>query len=203
MRSNEVAYVAGSPGRAARPCSRDLQQSGNRHQRAEAGDSGTSEALCEGADRRQRRKVGSSSGFWPVRRSLTGFEKLAKEKCPAPAQAKGATRAELNIHLTPARDAEKLYQMAEGDKVDILKRATTERATPGAPKSFSLSNQSKPSRKSQALNRRSGQGPRQPPHGKGCKCPAAGEHANVRANGAGRRQTRRSQADGRLVAGAQ
>jgi hypothetical protein len=48
------------------------------------------------------------------------------------------------MHLTPARDSEKLYQLAEGSKVDILKRATAEKQTPGAPKSFSLSNQSKP-----------------------------------------------------------
>jgi len=72
-----------------------------------------------------------------------GFAKLAKENGALPAQAKGVTRAELNMHLIPTRDAEKLYQLAEADKVDILKRATAEKQTPGAPKSFSLSNQSR------------------------------------------------------------
>lgn len=72
-----------------------------------------------------------------------GFEKLAKDSSVLPVQAKGATRAELNMHLTPARDAEHLYQLAEGDKLDILKRATAEKQAAAAPKGFSLPNQSK------------------------------------------------------------
>lgn len=60
------------------------------------------------------------------------FEKLDKENASTPVQARGATRAELNMHLTAARDSEKLYQLAEGEKIDILKRATAERPAPGA-----------------------------------------------------------------------
>jgi len=94
------------------------------------------------------RTAGNQEGWVEVRflagqEVYDGFEKMAKENAKAPAQAKGATRAELNLHLTPARDSEKLYQLPEGEKVDILKRATAERSTAGAPKSFSLSNQSK------------------------------------------------------------
>jgi len=116
------------------------------------------------------RTAGDQQG-WIEQRFLVGqdvfegFEKLSKENGATPAQAKGATRAELNMHLTPARDSEKLYQLAEGDKVDILKRATAEKQTPGAAKSFSLSNQSKPeSRKPGAKPALSGKGaPAKPP----------------------------------------
>ena len=68
------------------------------------------------------RTAGNQEGWVEVRflagqDVYDGFEKMAKENVAAPAQAKGATRAELNLHLTPARDAEKLYQLAEGEKV--------------------------------------------------------------------------------------
>jgi SH3-like domain-containing protein len=72
-----------------------------------------------------------------------GFEKMAKENAVAPAQAKGATRAELNLHLTPARDSEKLYQLPEAAKVDILRRATAEKPAAGTTKGSSLSNHPK------------------------------------------------------------
>lgn len=64
-----------------------------------------------------------------------GFEKLRKDNAEAPAQAHGVTRADLNIHLTPARDGEHLYQLKEGEKVEILKRAIAEKqgATPVRP----------------------------------------------------------------------
>ena len=48
-------------------------------------------------------------------------------------QAHGTTRAELNMHLTPARDGEHLYQLKEGEKVEILKRATTDKNAPKPP----------------------------------------------------------------------
>ncbi|MBZ5567489.1 MAG: SH3 domain-containing protein [Acidobacteriia bacterium] len=56
-----------------------------------------------------------------------GFEKLAKEAARAPVQAHGTTRASLNIHLTPGRETEHLYQMADGTKVEVLKRETAEK----------------------------------------------------------------------------
>jgi hypothetical protein len=64
------------------------------------------------------------------------FEKLASDSAQAPAQARGTTRATLNLHLTPGRDAEHLFQVKEGDKVELLKRATAEKpdsAQPPAP----------------------------------------------------------------------
>ena len=94
------------------------------------------------------RTVGGQEGWVELRYLIgqdifDGFEKLSKENGATPAQAKGVTRAELNLHLTPARDSEKLYQLAEGEKVDVLKRATAERQTADAPKGFRLSNQSR------------------------------------------------------------
>jgi SH3-like domain-containing protein len=94
------------------------------------------------------RTAGNQEGWVEVRflagqDVYDGFEKMAKENVAAPAQAKGATRAELNLHLTPARDSEKLYQLPEAEKVDILKRATAVKPAASAPKNSSLSNQPK------------------------------------------------------------
>ena len=49
-------------------------------------------------------------------------------------QGHGTTRAELNMHLTPSRDGEHLYQLKEGEKVEVLKRATTDKNAPKPPK---------------------------------------------------------------------
>ena len=62
-----------------------------------------------------------------------GFEKLRAENTRTQVEAHGTTRAELNIHLTPARDSDHLYQMKEGEKVGVLGRASAEKNT-GAPK---------------------------------------------------------------------
>jgi hypothetical protein len=58
---------------------------------------------------------------------FTQFLKLDSDSKSLPPQGRGITRATLNMHLTPQRDAETLYQLAETEKVDILKRATAER----------------------------------------------------------------------------
>jgi SH3-like domain-containing protein len=56
-----------------------------------------------------------------------GFTQLARQYGNAPAQAHGIARNELNIHLTPDRDSEHLYRLAENEKVDILQRAVTDK----------------------------------------------------------------------------
>jgi SH3-like domain-containing protein len=59
-----------------------------------------------------------------------GFQKLATDNSKLAAQGHGITRNSLNMHLTPARDSEHLYQLAEGDHVELLRRGTGEK--PGA-----------------------------------------------------------------------
>ena len=59
-----------------------------------------------------------------------GFENLAKENAKAPPQAHGTARAALNMHLTPGRDTEHLFQMPDGAKVEVLKRETAEKPVP-------------------------------------------------------------------------
>jgi len=58
------------------------------------------------------------------------FEKLSAENMNTPAQAHAVARNSLNLHLTPGRDTDHLYQVKEGEKLEILKRATAEK--PGA-----------------------------------------------------------------------
>src|SRR6202043_3472617 len=50
-----------------------------------------------------------------------------------PVQAPGVLRNDTNLHVTPGRDTEHLYQLASGAKVAILKRATAEKQTGAAP----------------------------------------------------------------------
>src|SRR5262249_48628855 len=93
---------------------------------------------------KQRRfyRVRTSSGQegWLEEPSLVpqdiydAFAKLASDNANTPVQARGTTRAELNMHLTPARDGEHLYQLKDGEKVDVLRRATAERNSPKQPK---------------------------------------------------------------------
>ena len=85
-------------------------------------------------------RVRTSTGQegWVEVRSLVpddvfeGFQKLAQDNAKAPVQAHGATRAELNMHLTPSREGEHLYQLNDGEKVEILKRTTAEKNAPQA-----------------------------------------------------------------------
>ena len=55
------------------------------------------------------------------------LQKLAQDAKSYPAQGTGTTRNETNLHLEPARDADHLYQISQGAKVSILKRASTEK----------------------------------------------------------------------------
>ena len=65
-----------------------------------------------------------------------GFQQLAAGNAATPVSVQAVTRAELNMHLTPARDGEKLYQMAQGAKVALLKRASSPR--PGPPQAMAV-----------------------------------------------------------------
>ena len=86
---------------------------------------------------RERRfvKVRSSTGLegWMEQRYLISqrtyeaLQKLAQDNRDAPVQASAVTRNDTNIHLEPSRDSEHLYQLATGDKLSILKRASSEK----------------------------------------------------------------------------
>ncbi|HWR15885.1 MAG TPA: hypothetical protein VN577_13745 [Terriglobales bacterium] len=70
---------------------------------------------------------------WLADRYLTSSEvydqlqKLAADNAKAPVQARGIARTTLNLHVTPGRDTDHLFQLKEGEKVDVLKRATAEK----------------------------------------------------------------------------
>jgi hypothetical protein len=56
-----------------------------------------------------------------------GLQKLTKENLNDPVQAPGVLRSDTNLHLTPGRETEHLYQLSAGAKVSALKRATAEK----------------------------------------------------------------------------
>ena len=63
------------------------------------------------------------------------FQKLAQQEKNDPVQGTAVTRNETNIHFEPSRSADHLYEITQGTKVSILKRASAERVLPGAPQS--------------------------------------------------------------------
>jgi SH3-like domain-containing protein len=70
------------------------------------------------------------------------LQKLTQENLSDPEQAPGVLRNETNLHLTPGRETEHLYQLSAGAKVLLLRRATAEKqagAAPAPPKSAKTS----------------------------------------------------------------
>jgi SH3-like domain-containing protein len=84
-------------------------------------------------------RVRTSSGIegWIEQRYLVDqktfdvLQKLTQDNQNDPVQAAGTLRNDTNLHVTPGRETEHLYQLASGAKVAILKRATAEKQ-PGA-----------------------------------------------------------------------
>ena len=60
-------------------------------------------------------------------KTFDGLQKLTQDNQSAPVQAPGILRNETNLHITPGRETEHLYQLAAGAKVSILRRATAEK----------------------------------------------------------------------------
>jgi SH3-like domain-containing protein len=85
-------------------------------------------------------KVRTSTGLegWVEQRYLVteqvyqGFQKLAQQEKSTPVTGIAVTRNDTNLHVEPGRDTEHLYQLAQGAKVSILKRATVDKNLPGA-----------------------------------------------------------------------
>jgi uncharacterized protein YgiM (DUF1202 family) len=84
-------------------------------------------------------KVRTSAGVegWVEQRYLVtqqvydGFQKLKQSAQNDPVQAAAITRNDTNIHLTPDRNSDHLYQLSEGARVSMLKRAATPKLLPG------------------------------------------------------------------------
>src|SRR5579871_1212767 len=80
-----------------------------------------------------RVRTGSGIEGWVEQRYLVdqktfdGLQKLTQDNLADPIQAPGVLRNETNLHITPGRETEHLYQLASGAKVAILKRATAEK----------------------------------------------------------------------------
>jgi SH3-like domain-containing protein len=60
-------------------------------------------------------------------KTFDGLQKLTQDNQNDPVQAPAILRNDTNLHLTPGRETEHLYQLAAGAKVAILKRATAEK----------------------------------------------------------------------------
>lgn len=66
-------------------------------------------------------------------KTFDGLQKLTQDNRDDSVQAPGVLRNDTNLHITPGRDTEHLYQLATGSKVSILKRATAEKQPGAAP----------------------------------------------------------------------
>jgi SH3-like domain-containing protein len=81
------------------------------------------------------RTAGGSEG-WLEQRYLVSketydaFQKLVEQVRNDPVQATGIAHNQTNIHLEPQRDAEHLYQIDQGAKLSLLKRASSEKPMP-------------------------------------------------------------------------
>ena len=62
-----------------------------------------------------------------------GFQQLNRDHQKDPVQAHGVLRNDFRLHLTPGRDTDRLFLLKEGDKIDLLQRATVSRAASSAP----------------------------------------------------------------------
>src|SRR5579863_195213 len=71
--------------------------------------------------------------FLVDQKTFDGLQKLTQDNLNDPIQAPGVLRNETNLHITPGRESEHLYQLASGAKVAILKRATAEKQFAAAP----------------------------------------------------------------------
>jgi len=60
-------------------------------------------------------------------RIYDALQKLTKDNLSDPVQAPGVLRNDTNLHLTPGRETEHLYQLLATAKVSVLKRATAEK----------------------------------------------------------------------------
>jgi SH3-like domain-containing protein len=60
------------------------------------------------------------------------FQNMAQQEKDTPVEGPATTRNDTNLHVEPGRDTDHLYQLAQGSKISLLKRATVEKNLPGA-----------------------------------------------------------------------
>lgn len=97
-------------------------------------------------------RVRTASGLegWIEQRYLVdqtvydGLQKLTQQSLNDPVQAPGVLRNDTNLHLTPGRETEHLYQLSAGAKVSVLKRATVDKAGTAPPVSSGAAAAAKP-----------------------------------------------------------
>lgn len=82
-----------------------------------------------------RVRAGASEGWMEQRYLVTqqvfdGFQQLGRSHAATPVAARALTRAELNMHLGPQRDAERLYRLEANEKVELLERASSPKPSP-------------------------------------------------------------------------
>jgi SH3-like domain-containing protein len=71
--------------------------------------------------------------FLVDQKTFDALQKLSADNQTDPVQAPGILRNETNMHVTPGRETEHLYQLATGAKVAILKRDTAQKQPGSAP----------------------------------------------------------------------
>lgn len=64
-------------------------------------------------------------------KTYDALQKLTQDHQNDPVQEPGTLRNDANLHITPGRESEHLYQLASGTKVSVLERATAEKQLPG------------------------------------------------------------------------
>ena len=65
--------------------------------------------------------------------TFDNFTSLNNAHMSDPAVASAVVRDEVYMHLKPGRDTDKLFRLAEGEKLQLLTRATLPKAVPGPP----------------------------------------------------------------------
>jgi SH3-like domain-containing protein len=65
-----------------------------------------------------------------TKETFDAFQKLAEQMHDQPVQATGVAHNQTNIHLEPQRDADHLYQVDQGAKLSVMKRASGEKPLP-------------------------------------------------------------------------
>lgn len=64
---------------------------------------------------------------------FNGFQQLFREHQKDAVQAQGVLRNDFRLHLTPGRDTDRLFLLKEGQKVEMLKRASVPKSATSAP----------------------------------------------------------------------